>query len=605
MIESIRNGLEKLDELSLSELEALRASAYDAFQEADTAGNVEEMKELFDAARTLSERRDTLVASTATAEAAPVEVPTVEPVAEAPAAAPAEAASTPEAAPVETPAAETAPVEEPPAAEPEAPKEEPPAEVPAEEPKTEETKPEEAPPAEEAKSEDKAEAEAVTASAEAETPTNTPEEETAMAASAVETEAPQEEALVASATTSVVAGADIQGFSAGAELKTVDDVSNAMIAMINATRRAHGGDGQRHSVATITASFPEDRMLYGGDVEGNSAKIKEVTGEQALVASGGYCAPLEVRYDIYGLGSAARPVRDALAHFSAARGGIRYVAPPVLGDLAGAVGLWTAAHDAAYDPEGPTTPGGTGEVKKRLKVTCADELTAVADAVTLQLEFGNLMSRAFPELVARNNELALVQFARFAELNLLTKMEGLSTAVTSSAKLGVARDFLLAIGKAAAAYRSRHRIPRTTGLRVVAPDWVLDAMREDLAQGLPGDTGLAYADATISAFLSARNVRVSWHMDGIFAAQTPGALVDFPSSFKWFIFSEGTFLFLDGGTLDLGIVRDSTLVGTNDYITFMETFEGVAKVGVESMVVTTESEIEGAVVGTIAPAIGS
>ena len=52
-------------------------------------------------------------------------------------------------------------------------------------------------------------------------------------------------------------------------------------------------------------------------------------------------------------------------------------------------------------------------------------------------------------------------------------------------------------------------------------------------------------------------------------------------------------MFLDGGTLDLGIIRDSTLVGTNDYKTFVETFEGVAKVGIESLQVTSTISVNG------------
>jgi hypothetical protein len=38
----------------------------------------------------------------------------------------------------------------------------------------------------------------------------------------------------------------------------------------------------------------------------------------------------------------------------------------------------------------------------------------------------------------------------------------------------------------------------------------------------------------------------------------------------------GTFQFLDGRRLDLGVVRDSTLDATNDYETFLELFEGIA-----------------------------
>lgn len=595
MIESIRSGLEKLNELSPEELDSLIASAYEAFEAADAEGDVEVMRETFKAAKTASAHKASLVAATATVEEPPAAEPdapaepTETPAEDEPKTEETETPAEPEA--TATPEAEPQP-EETPAEPAPAPAEDPAPAAPAPDPAPAPAPaPEQAAPPAEAP----AAPEAVSASA-AETPSEETKEETAMAASAVDLENPQaDEAVTASAATSVVAAGDIKGFTAGSEYKSAEEVSNAFITKLNALRR-HGGDGEQHSVASIVASFPQDRMLVGGDVEGNARKIEAVTGLDAIVAAGGYCAPLQVRYDIYGLGSTARPVRDALAHFGTSRGGIRYVAPPSLVDFGTATGVWTAANDV-----NPTTP----TTKVKLIAECAEELTATADAVTLQIQFGNFMARAFPELVTRNNELGLIQHARLAELTLLAKMETLSTAVTSGLKLGVARDFLLAVGKAGAAYRARHRIGRTTPLRVVAPDWVRDAMREDLAQGLPGDDNLAYADGVIDAFLSARNIRISWHMDGLFANQTPGALVDFPSTFKWFIFSEGTFLFLDGGTLDLGVVRDSALVGTNDYIMFLETFEGVAKVGVEAMVVTQQSEVEGAVVGTVAPAIGS
>jgi hypothetical protein len=70
-------------------------------------------------------------------------------------------------------------------------------------------------------------------------------------------------------------------------------------------------------------------------------------------------------------------------------------------------------------------------------------------------------------------------------------------------------------------------------------------------------------------------------------------MVEFPDSFVWYLFAEGTFLFLDGGTLDLGIIRDSTLVGTNDYKMFVETFENVAKVGIESLAITSTISVNG------------
>jgi hypothetical protein len=45
------------------------------------------------------------------------------------------------------------------------------------------------------------------------------------------------------------------------------------------------------------------------------------------------------------------------------------------------------------------------------------------------------------------------------------------------------------------------------------------------------------------------------------------------------VFLEGSIQYLDAGRLDLGVVRDSTLDATNDYETFVETFEGIANRG--------------------------
>jgi hypothetical protein len=79
----------------------------------------------------------------------------------------------------------------------------------------------------------------------------------------------------------------------------------------------------------------------------------------------------------------------------------------------------------------------------------------------------------------------------------------------------------------------------------------------------------------------------------VFGSQSAAALLEFPDSFVWYLFAEGTFLFLDGGTLDLGIIRDSSLVGTNDYKMFIETFENVAKVGIESLAITSTISVNG------------
>jgi hypothetical protein len=432
------------------------------------------------------------------------------------------------------------------------------------------------------------------------TASNTPNE--------LEFEAPAElrpASLKVSAPVVITAGADLQGITMGAELSSLTEVASAIISRKHGMGRTSGGDGEQHTVATFSTTFPDSRMLFSNDIEGNRAKINAVVSPDAIVAAGGLTAPVDTSYDIFELGeTSVRPVKDALAVFGADRGGLRFMTPPLLSDLEGAVSVWTMQDDIeAADPETP------GPVKPCLRVAAGTEVTVYTDAIPLCLTFGNLGARAYPELVQRHTELGMVQHARFAEIRLLTRIGALSTPVTAASELGAARDIFVQLEQAATAYRSRYRLDPKVPLRVLFPEWFKNALRADLTKQLPGDGRdgtFNLGESEINKWFATRNINVSWFIDGetgqIFGEQAPGALLGFPDDLIWYLFSEGTFVFLDGGVLDLGLVRDSTLNGTNDYKIFLETFEGVAKVGVESLRVTSKLAIKGSSSGTTAVA---
>jgi hypothetical protein len=494
-----------------------------------------------------------------------------------------EAPAESEAAIEETPEAE-APAEEPAEAEFSA-EETPEAEVPAEETITEEV---EADSTEDSTPESTEET-TVTAS-------NTPNE---LAFEAPEDLKPTIKA--ASASYSILAGSDLAGITAGTEFADLSAVAQAMLTRKHGMGRTTGGDGEQALVASIRTTFPDSRMLNSNDVEGNRAKINAVVAPEAIVAAGGLTAPVETSWDIFELGETdVRPVKNALAVFGADRGGLRFLTPPLLSDLDGAVSLWTIQDDIdAASEDGPNP------VKPCIRVAAGVEVTVYTDAIPLCLTFGNLGARAYPELVERHTKLGMVEHARYAETRLLTRIGALSTPVTAAAELGAARDIFVQLEQAAAAYRSRYRLDPKTPLRVLFPEWFKNALRADLTKQIPGDGRdgtFNLAEAEINRWFAVRNINVSWFIDGetgqVFGAQAPGALLKFPSTVIWYLFSEGTFVFLDGGTLDLGLVRDSTLNGTNDYKIFLETFEGVAKVGVESLRVTSNLAIKGSASST-------
>jgi len=414
------------------------------------------------------------------------------------------------------------------------------------------------------------------------------EEATVTAASDGAFEAPADRRPVAEevafASVAITAGADIPGYTAGSTIKDLHGVAEAMEKRLHSLRRVNGGDGEQHIVASFSTSYPEDRVLTT-DAESNLLKIQNVVGPEALVATGGHATPFQVKYDVFGLGTNVRPVRDSLPRFQADRGGIRFVVPPVLSSYANAVGIWSNATDI--------TP--SSDTKQSLTVSAATETTANTDAVTLQMQFGNLFTRAYPELLARHNELGLIQHAREAEQYLAAAIGTASTAVTTTNLIGFGRDFLVQLRRASAGYRSRHRLPADSVLKAIVPAWVYDAIAADLVLNMPGDGNLGISKAEIDGFVAQANVELIPSLDlGVYGSQGAAAVTEFADSFTWYLFAEGTFLFLDGGTLDLGIIRDSTLVGTNDYKMFVETFEGIAKVGVESLAITSTISVNGA-----------
>jgi hypothetical protein len=136
---------------------------------------------------------------------------------------------------------------------------------------------------------------------------------------------------------------------------------------------------------------------------------------------------------------------------------------------------------------------------------------------------------------------------------------------------------------------------------------VKDLIRVDLAREIAHDNSgardsLAVTDEQVSELLRAHGVNPVFHIDGqgsgvtggvaqTFVAPATGAIKPFPTKMVWYLYAEGMLQFLDGGRLDLGVVRDSTLDATNDYETFVETFESVANRGFTNGVIQYVSSL--------------
>lgn len=379
----------------------------------------------------------------------------------------------------------------------------------------------------------------------------------------------------------LVAAAGIPGFGEDNVLDK-DSLAAAMI------RKRYQGtsmpEGYQEKVLIASASwqdlYEEDRRLRG---DGNdTAKINAVVSPEALVASGGICAPVTNYYELMNVAVADRPVRDSLASFQAVRGGLKFAAPPTIADVTSGVGIKTEEQDAA---------GGTFATKTCQVVACPEFSEKTLSMIYHCIQFGNLNSRAFPEQVAQFNELVMAAHARLAEQALLDGISAASTAVTGAAIYGAYTSLLDRWLQAAAGMRSRLRMAVNSKVRVLAPAWVGDLIAADLNNRQFSD--FRWNRGNIQSLFADNDIVIDWYLDTetgggmVFGAQTAGAILNFPSTVVSYVFPEGSFLFLDGGTLDLGIVRDSTLNSTNDFQIFGETFEQVAYVGTGALKLTT------------------
>lgn len=373
------------------------------------------------------------------------------------------------------------------------------------------------------------------------------------------------------------ASANVPGVGAGQALDTPERIMDTFDRALRATGANYHGPRVEIPLISLGAFQPEEiygpeRML-GRDSIVNEQRIEAVSNPQALRASGGICAPRPVDWTLPVIGVDDRPVMSAMTSFGVPRGGIRLLGPPSLVDVDGAVDVWTNANDTT--PTDPVT-------KPCITLDCPDETEELVAAITQCLKVGNFRQRFFPEQVEAWLRLVAVSAARFAENRLIQKIGDDSTQVDVTQVLGTTRTILAALDRAGASMRSHHRLGASAPLRFLGPSWLLNNMISDLAREVPGatDERLATSEAQIQAFIASRHINASWFHDGeagqIFGAQADGPLNGWPTNVICYLYLEGTWLHLDAGSMDFGIVRDSILNGTNDFQMFSEFFEGAA-----------------------------
>ncbi len=371
------------------------------------------------------------------------------------------------------------------------------------------------------------------------------------------------------------------------ETHLVEALFNAAETM----RRSRGVDGDRTLIASVSwehaydgrptvscnRSAPDNGAVLVRAAEEFTRRARE---RNALVASGGVPGPPEARYDVPTFGTAARPLRDALPMVLSTRGQLTYNMAPTTEDIlvdttGGAIGAMTSAQDAA------------AVTKTVQEIGAPTAKTATVEANYLRLQQSNFADRFVPEFSSAWMRNAQVRYARHAEARRFADIAAASTHMTNApAHFGAWRDLKRALLGLTEELEDRLRDPELP-ITCILPEYVPALCAADLTAQAPGDQTFDITEDMVRARLNALDphLNVVFVYDGTQTGQrllttptgqsprTPG----FDADVDLLIFPTGTWAFLDGGTLDLGIVRDSTLNQSNRFQTFFEQWECVAQ----------------------------
>jgi hypothetical protein len=381
----------------------------------------------------------------------------------------------------------------------------------------------------------------------------------------------------------LLASGEMKGVSPGHEFASIEEMDAALFEKWASMRGT--ADGIQHHMATIDyrGLFDDAHQLMGGDPYEVTDKIMRAcrNRQESMVASGGVPGPSEPRYEQITLGQANRPLRDALPSFLASRGTIIFNQSPLLAEVlldtaAGAIGEVTSAQDLAT------------ATKNVQEISAPTPVTATVVAETLRWQQGNFADRFYPERTRAFMALGQVAYARHNEALRLadiktasTKYTDVGVAATYGAYIDLKREFLAVVEEIEDRVRDFNQ-----PLVVLMPEYVPALLAMDVfSRHSGGDTWNMTPDGMKADMRSwAPNVRMVFLSDSVRgrmlstptgqSPRTPTLDLDV----EWFIFPEGAWLFLDGGQLDLGIIRDSTLSATNKFQTFFESWEAVAQV---------------------------
>lgn len=364
---------------------------------------------------------------------------------------------------------------------------------------------------------------------------------------------------------SMVASADVRGFSQGQELDGIDALVAAAAAKAKGMPRGMKGVTSRGAYATLRFPYSKDVTVTDGNAESAiRAAVDETRLEGGnLVAAGGWCAPSETLYDLSPLLASAGAGVVSLPDISVTRGGIRTTEGADFSQIyAGNVGI---VRTEEQDEEGLE--------KVMYRVPCTNFAEVRADTIYTGIEAGILQNDAYPELTKQHVEGSLIAHAHKVNASTIARMVAQANAVdltglgpsTTGAVLNGLEMQIVDI-------RYQYRAPETMTVEVVAPLFLKALVRADLALRHQLEA-VQVTDAMIEANFAMRGANVQWVYDwqDAYSGSASGfggatAITTFPDEVEVLMYPAGTFVRGRGEVVSLEMIYDSVNIKENDYL---------------------------------------
>lgn len=329
----------------------------------------------------------------------------------------------------------------------------------------------------------------------------------------------------------------------------------------------------------------------------NLRAMQSATRFSAEVAAGGWCAPPEIRYSFFNIAAECGAID--LPTFGVNRGGLEWPVSPSLADtfspalpwFEGIGGstvpwLWNNTMDTAAVTGSPTKPC--------IRVPCSTMTEQLLECYGICLTAGNLTDNAWPEATRNFLRLLMAAFYHAKNGRYIQTMVAQSTAMATGGCFdnnGAAATFLNGSELAARDIRTKFGMCDTDVIEGIYPAYALDIARADLARRTGVSDFMAVPDSQIANWFSARGIAAQFVQDWqVRAAGQPGVaagITAWPGTLQAMLYPAGTFGLGNGMSLDLGVVRDSTLNETNDFTAaWLEECHLIAKFGHESRLYT-------------------